>query len=71
MMRVNGSDSMEAHMDPDRSDETDTGMAIQNEEDTLQRITAQTTTISTIAVQSGETRIVIALLQVRNVVPAT
>lgn len=38
------------------------------DDDTSQQQQVPTTTISTIALQSGDTRLVIALLQVRNVV---
>lgn len=60
-------DSMETHVHLEGSDEMNSGIVIQKDEDTPQQITSPTTTtISTIAVQSGETRVVIALLQVRN-----
>lgn len=65
-MMVDGPDSIEIHMHPEGSDEMNSGIVIQKDEDTPQQITSPTTTISTIAVQSGETRVVIALLQVRN-----
>lgn len=63
---VDGSDSMEAHMQPEGSVEMNSEIVMQRDEDTPQQIISPTTTISTIAVQSGETRVVIALLQVRN-----
>lgn len=66
MMMVDGSDSMEAHMQPEGSVEMNSEIAMQRDEETPQQIISPTTTISTIAVQSGETRVVIALLQVRN-----
>lgn len=57
-------DSMETHVHLEGSDEMNSGIVIQKDEDTPQQITSPTTTtISTIAVQSGETRVVIALLQ--------
>lgn len=63
---VDGPDSM-AHVHPERSVETNSEIVMQRNEDTPQQITSPiTSTISTIAVQSGETRVVIALLQVRN-----
>ena len=62
---VDGPDSM-AHVHPERSVETNSEIVMQRDEDTPQQIISPTTTISTIAVQSGETRVVIALLQVRN-----
>lgn len=66
-MMVDGPDSMETHVHLEGSDEVNSGVVIQRDEDTPQQITSPTTTtISTIAVQSGETRVVIALLQVRN-----
>lgn len=67
MMMVDGPDSMEAHTLPEGSSEMNSGMVMQRAEDTPQQIITPTTTISTIAVQSGDTRVVIALLQVRNV----
>lgn len=63
---VDGPDSMEAHVHPEGSVEMNSGIVMQRDEDTPQQIISPTTTISTIAVQSGETRVVIALLQVRN-----
>lgn len=63
---VDGPDSMEAHVHPEESVEMNSGIVMQRDEDTSQQIISPTTTISTIAVQSGETRVVIALLQVRN-----
>lgn len=66
-MMVDGADSMEAHVHPEGSVEMNSGRVMQREEDTPQQIISPTTTISTIAVQSGETRVVIALLQVRNI----
>lgn len=72
MMMVDGPDSMEAHAHSEGSGEMDSETAMmQRDEDTPQQITSPTTTISTIAMQSGETRVVIALLQVRNNVTAT
>lgn len=65
MMMVDGPDSMEVHAHPEESDEINSGIVRRNEE-TSQRTIPPTTTISTIAVQSGETRVVIALLQVRK-----
>lgn len=59
-------DSIEAHVHPEGSLEMNSGIVMQRDEDTPQQIISPTTTISTIAVQSGETRVVIALLQVRN-----
>ncbi|KYN22091.1 hypothetical protein ALC57_05509 [Trachymyrmex cornetzi] len=59
---VDGPDSM-AHVHPGRSVETISEIVTQRDEDTPQQIISPTTTISTIAVQSGETRVVIALLQ--------
>jgi len=63
---VNGPDSMEAHVHPEGSIETNSEIVMQRDEDTPQQVISPTTTISTIAVQSEETRVVIALLQVRN-----
>lgn len=64
MMMVDGFEAMEMH--PEGSpDEMNSGKVMQRDEDT-QQIISPTTTISTIVVQSGETRVVIALLQVRN-----
>jgi hypothetical protein len=65
-MMVDGPDIMEAHAHPEESGETNPGTMMQRDADTSQQITSPTTTISTIAVQSGETRVVIALLQVRS-----
>lgn len=65
-MMVDGPDSMEAHAHPEEFDEMNSGMVMRRNEETPQRTIPPTTTISTIAVQSGETRIVIALLQVRK-----
>jgi len=65
-MMVDGSDSMEVHMQPEESVEMNSEIVMQRDEETPQQIISPTTTISTIAVQSGETRVVIALLQVRN-----
>ncbi|CAL1681896.1 unnamed protein product [Lasius platythorax] len=62
-MMVDGPDSMEAHAHPEESDEMNSGMVMRRNEETPQRTIPPTTTISTIAVQSGETRVVIALLQ--------
>lgn len=59
-------DSMETHVHPEGSIEMNSEIVMQRDEDTPQQIISLTTTISTIAVQSGETRVVIALLQVRN-----
>lgn len=68
MMMVDVPDSTEAHAHSEDPGEMNSGMVTQRDEDTSQQITsATTTTISTIAVQSGETRVVIALLQVRNI----
>jgi len=63
---VDGPDSMEAHVHPEGSIERNSEIVMQIDEDTPQQVISPTTTISTIAVQSEETRVVIALLQVRN-----
>jgi len=63
---VDGPDSMEAHVHPEGSIETNSEIVMQRDEATPQQVISPTTTISTIAVQSEETRVVIALLQVRN-----
>jgi len=66
-MMVDGPDIMETHAHPEESAETNPEtVQMQKNADTSQQITSPTTTISTIAVQSGETRVVIALLQVRS-----
>ncbi|RLU22075.1 hypothetical protein DMN91_006455 [Ooceraea biroi] len=62
-MMVDGPDMMEEYAHPEESGETNSGMVMQRDVNTPQQITPPTTTISTIAVQSGETRVVIALLQ--------
>lgn len=66
MMMVDGPDSMEIHAHPEESDEMNSEIVMRRNEETSQRTIPLTTTISTIAVQSGETRVVIALLQVRK-----
>lgn len=66
MMMVDGPESMEVHVHPEESDEMNSGIMMRRNEETSQRTSPPTTTISTIAVQSGETRVVIALLQVRK-----
>lgn len=68
-MMVDGPDSVEAHSEGAGEMNSETAM-MQRDEDAPQQITSPTTTISTIAMQSGETRVVIALLQVRNIAPA-
>lgn len=64
MMMVNGPESMEMHPEGSAG-EMNSGIVMQRDEGT-QQIISPTTTISTIVVQSGDTRVVIALLQVRN-----
>lgn len=64
---VDGHNSMEMDKSPEGSGE-DLHTTAEDKEHSQQQITngsTPTTTISTIAVQSGETRLVIALLQVR------
>ncbi|KYM98945.1 Titin [Cyphomyrmex costatus] len=61
-MMIDGPDLM-AHVHPERSVEMNSEIVMQRNEDTSQQIISPTTTISTIAVQSGEMRVVIALLQ--------
>lgn len=68
MMMVDGPDSTEARAHSEETGEMNSGLVTQRDEDTpQQQVAVPTTTISTIAVQSGETRVVIALLQVRNI----
>ncbi|XP_012542170.2 titin isoform X3 [Monomorium pharaonis] len=62
-MMVDGPDLMETHVHPEGYTEMNSGTVMQINEDIPQQITSPTTTISTIAVQSGDTRVVIALLQ--------
>ncbi|XP_078042862.1 uncharacterized protein LOC144473128 isoform X2 [Augochlora pura] len=60
---VDGHDAMEATENSDGPREKDSRSVVENNEDATQQTATPTTTISTIAVQSGETRLVIALLQ--------
>nr|XP_033332552.1 uncharacterized protein LOC117223969 isoform X8 [Megalopta genalis] len=60
---VDGHDAMDATENSDGPREKDSRSVVESNEDAPQQTAAPTTTISTIAVQSGETRLVIALLQ--------
>ncbi|KAG7188139.1 hypothetical protein KM043_013360 [Ampulex compressa] len=60
---VDSRDSMEAEENPEGASENEAQVVVQNNEDTARETIGPTTTISTIAVHSGETRLVIALLQ--------
>nr|XP_012144065.1 PREDICTED: muscle M-line assembly protein unc-89 isoform X8 [Megachile rotundata] len=60
---VDGHDSMETTENSDGPREKESRTVVESNEDAPQQTTSPTTTISTIAVQSGETRLVIALLQ--------
>lgn len=62
---VDGHDSMETTENSEGCREKESRTVVESNEDAPQQTTSPTTTISTIAVQSGETRLVIALLQVR------
>lgn len=66
---VDGHDSMETAENSEGPREKESRTMVESNEDGTQQTTSPTTTISTIAVQSGETRLVIALLQVRGIVP--
>lgn len=67
---VDGHDSMETTENSEGPREKESRTMVESNEDAPQQTTSPTTTtISTIAVQSGETRLVIALLQVRGIVP--
>lgn len=66
---VDGHDSMETTENSEVPREKESRTMVESNEDAPQQTTSPTTTISTIAVQSGETRLVIALLQVRGIVP--
>lgn len=65
---VDGHDSMETAENSEGPREKESRTMVESNEDGTQQTTSPTTTISTIAVQSGETRLVIALLQVRGIV---
>ncbi|XP_068967253.1 titin isoform X4 [Bombus flavifrons] len=60
---VDGHDSMETTENSEVPREKESRTMVESNEDAPQQTTSPTTTISTIAVQSGETRLVIALLQ--------
>lgn len=65
---VDGHDSMETMENSEGPCEKESRTVVESNEDVPHQTTSPTTTISTIAVQSGETRLVIALLQVRSIV---
>ncbi|OAD58515.1 Muscle M-line assembly protein unc-89 [Eufriesea mexicana] len=66
---VDGHDSMETTENSEGPREKESRTMVESNEDAPQQTTSPTTTISTIAVQSGETRLVIALLQRRHQCP--